>query len=324
MLRGKPIVQLIIHIESYIGNNRALYKLTMSNKTCIIILGPTAVGKTSLAIDLARQINTEIISADSRQCYREMNIGVAKPSPEQLSSVKHYFINSHSITDNVNAAQFESYALNAVKEIFEKHDEAIMVGGTGLYIKAFCEGLDEIPAVPPEIREGISNNYKAKGIAWLQKEVEKIDPVYYATGEIMNPQRLTRALEVKLATGKSIKEFQQRKPTARPFNIVKIGLLLSRETLTRNIEHRVDEMMNKGLLEEVKGLYPHRTLNALQTVGYKELFDHLDGNLSLHQAVDLIKSNTRQYAKRQMTWFRRDGSIRWISPEEWRRNGLMV
>jgi len=284
----------------------------MKQNTCIIILGPTAVGKTSLAIELAKQVGTQIISADSRQCFREMSIGVAKPSAEQLASVKHYFIDSHSIHDNVNAAVFESYALNAVNEIFEKHDKAIMVGGTGLYIKAFCEGLDEMPEVSAELREEVVTNYKLKGISWLKDEIEKKDPVYAASGEMQNPQRMMRALEVKLSTGKSIREFQQRKKVERDFNIIKIGLELPVPLLKRNIDHRVDEMMNAGLLAEVKQLNQFRSLNALQTVGYRELFEYLDGKIELNEAVNLIKSNTRQYAKRQMTWFRKDKEVKWF------------
>jgi tRNA dimethylallyltransferase len=281
-------------------------------KSCIIILGPTAVGKTSLAIDLAKQIKTEIISADSRQCFREMSIGVAKPSPDQLAAVRHHFIDSHSIQENVNAAVFESYALNAVNEIFQKHDTAIMVGGTGLYIKAFCEGLDEMPEVRAQLREEVISNYKLKGIAWLRDEIEKRDPVYASTGEMQNPQRMMRALEVKLSTGKSIREFQQKKKVDRDFNVTKIGLELPTSLLKRNIDHRVDEMMDAGLLAEVKQLYPYRSLNALQTVGYRELFEYLDGKIELNEAANLIKSNTRQYAKRQMTWFRKDKEIKWF------------
>ena len=287
----------------------------MNKKTCIIILGPTAVGKTSLAIEIAKQINTEIISADSRQCFREMSIGVAKPAPEELASVKHYFIDSHSIHDNVNASVFESYALNAVNEIYRDHEKAIMVGGTGLYIKAFCEGLDQMPEVPVELREEILNNYELKGISWLREEIEKKDPIYFSTGEIQNPQRMMRALEVKLSTGKSIREFQQKKEVNRDFNIIKIGLELPAPLLKRNINHRVDEMVVAGLFEEVKRLYPYRSLNALQTVGYRELFEHLDKMISFDDAINQIKSNTRQYAKRQMTWFRKDESIRWFNVE---------
>lgn len=279
----------------------------MNKKTCIVITGPTAVGKTAAAIQLALHYKTDIISADSRQCYREMNIGVAKPSPQDLALVKHYFINSHSIHQEVTAAGFEQYALAAADEIFQKTDLAIMVGGTGLYIKAFCEGLDAIPAIDPAIRQLITQQYETNGIEWLQKEVEAEDPVYFATGEIHNPQRLMRALEVKRATGQSIRVYQQGTSISRDFNIVKIGLELPRNLLHERINARVDAMMQEGLLEEVKLLFRHRTLTALQTVGYKELFAFLDGGYTLSQAVELIKSNTRQYAKRQITWFKKAG-----------------
>jgi tRNA dimethylallyltransferase len=283
-------------------------------KTCIIISGPTAVGKTSVAIQAARHFGTEIISADSRQCFKELNIGVAKPSAEELAAVKHHFINSHSIHDELSAAGFEQYALQTVQSIFQHHDIAVMTGGTGLYIKAFCEGIDEIPPVLPGIREKIMAGLEKSGLAWLQQQVKEQDPLYYATGEIQNPQRLMRALEVKQSTGKSIRSFQQGKKTERNFRIIKTALKLPKEELHRNINFRVDEMMNQGLLEEVKTLMPWRHLNALQTVGYTELFDYLEGKYTLEQAVEQVKKNTRQYAKRQMTWFRRDKDIAWFSP----------
>ena len=286
------------------------------NKTCIIISGPTAVGKTSAAIQAARHFKTEIISADSRQCYKELNIGVAKPSAEELAAVKHHFINSHSIHEEVHAAGFEQYALQAAEKIFQQHDIAVMTGGTGLYIKAFCEGIDEIPPVLPGIREKIVEEFERSGLEWLQQQVKEQDPLYYSTGEIQNPQRLMRALEVVQSTGKSIRSFQQGKKIQRPFRIIKTALELPKEELHRNINHRVDQMMEQGLLEEVKTLVPWRHLNALQTVGYTELFDYLDGKHTLEQAVELIKKNTRQYAKRQMTWFRRDKEITWYSPSD--------
>ncbi len=286
----------------------------MKNKTCVIIVGPTAVGKTSLAIDLAKHFNTQIISADSRQCYKELNIGVAKPSPEQLQLTKHYFINSHSIQDDVNAKVFEEYALRKADLIFIKKDVAVMVGGTGLYIKAFCEGMDEVPVIDPAIRDKIISNYKINGQHWLYAEVEKNDPLYFSKGEILNPQRMMRALEVKLSTGRSIIEFQLQKKQERDFAIIKIGLELPKEQVYQNINNRVDDMMDNGLLEEAKSLSPFKNLNALQTVGYKELFDHLDGNISLAQAIEQIKINTRHYARRQMTWFKKDKEIRWINP----------
>jgi tRNA dimethylallyltransferase len=287
----------------------------MQQKTCIVIVGPTAVGKTALAIRVAEHFNTAIVSADSRQCFQEMTIGVAKPSVEELSRVHHYFINSHSIHDEVNAMVFEQYALQSVNQIYASQNVAVMTGGTGLYVKAFCEGLDDMPPVSLTVREQISEEYQQKGLPWLQRQVEENDPLYYSNGEIHNPQRLMRALEVKLATGRSIRSWQQGKKAARPFRIVKIGLELAKEQLHQNIHQRVDIMMQQGLLEEVKGLLPVRHLNALQTVGYSELFNCMDGNSTLAQAVEAIKTNTRQYAKRQMTWFRKDADVQWFSPK---------
>lgn len=286
----------------------------MQQQTCIVIVGPTAVGKTALAIRVAEQFGTAIISADSRQCFREMTIGVAKPSAAELAQVKHYFINSHSVQDDVNAAVFEQYALQSVKEIYAQQPVAVMTGGTGLYIKAFCEGLDDIPPVSPGIRERITEQYEQHGLSWLQQQVAAQDPAYYSTGEIHNPQRLIRALEVKQATGQSIRQYQQGKKGVRPFRIVKIGLELPREDLYRNINQRVDIMMQQGLLEEVRSLLPFRHLNALQTVGYNELFNYLDGNATLSEAIEAIKRNTRHYAKRQMTWFRKSIDVQWFSP----------
>jgi tRNA dimethylallyltransferase len=286
----------------------------MGRKVCIVITGATAVGKTGMAIQVARHFNTAIISADSRQCFKELDIGVAKPSAEQLQLVKHYFINSHHITAEINAAVFEQYALHAANEIFQQHEVAVMVGGTGLYIKAFCEGLDEIPTIPVEVRNLVSTQYTNRGLAWLQNEVKEKDPEYYATGEIQNPQRLVRALEVKLSTGKSIRIFQQGEKDQRDFSIIKIGLDLPREQLYSNINQRVDDMIRLGLHAEVKSLLPWRHLNALQTVGYTELFDQIDEKISMQQAVERIKKNTRHYAKRQLTWFRKDKAIQWFNP----------
>lgn len=281
------------------------------NKTVIIVAGPTAAGKTPVAIELAKKFRTEIISADSRQCYKELNIGVARPSEGELQMVKHYFIGSHSIHDTVNAGSFEQYALQKVNDIFQAHDVAIMVGGTGLYIKAFCEGMDEIPDVPAEIRTSITLNYEKNGLEWLQRETQKKDPAFYEVGEIQNPKRLMRALEIAEATGQSILTFRKGKKEQRDFNIVKIGLELPKEELHRNINARADKMLEAGLVEEVRKLLPYRHLNALQTVGYTEIFDYLDGKTSLKDAVDLVRKNTRQYAKRQMTWFKKDKDINW-------------
>lgn len=284
-------------------------------KTCILIVGPTAVGKTSLAVQTALHFNTEIISADSRQCFKELNIGVAKPSAAELSQVQHHFISSHSIHEDMNAAIYEQYALKKIEGLFKKHDVVVMVGGTGLYVKTFCQGLDEVPVIDEKIRKKINEDYEWEGLEWLQKEVEKHDPLYYARGEIKNPHRLLRALEVKLSTGRSIIEFQTQEKKQRDFNIIKIGLELPKEQLHKNINGRVDAMMKAGLLEEVKKLQPYQKLNALQTVGYRELFGHLAGDLLLEDAVEIIKINTRQYAKRQMTWFKKDTEVNWCAPD---------
>ena len=284
-------------------------------KTCIVLVGPTAVGKTDLAIRLAQHFNTSIVSADSRQCFKELNIGVAKPSAAQLQLVKHYFINSHSIKEEVNAAVFEQYALEKVSGIFLSKDIAILVGGTGLYVKTFCQGIDEVPVIDSVIREKIIASYEWEGLAWLQNEVKENDPFYFAKGETQNPQRLMRALEVKLSTGKSIIEFQTQQMKPRDFNIIRIGLEIPKEQLHKNINRRVDDMMQQGLLDEVQRLLPYKKLNALQTVGYRELFGHLAGDLALEDAVEIIKINTRQYAKRQMTWFKKDEKTKWCHLE---------
>jgi tRNA dimethylallyltransferase len=281
--------------------------------TVIIIVGPTAVGKTAFAIELAQHFNTSIISADSRQCYNELSIGVAKPSNAELAAVKHYFIGTHSINQEVNAGVFEKYALDAAAQIFKSNTVAVMVGGTGLYIKSFCEGIDLMPSIDPALRNKIIEDYETNGIEWLQHQVAANDPIYWeSTHEKNNPQRLMRALEMVLATGKSITEFQSAQKVKRPFNILKVGLSMPREILNDRINNRVDAMMGDGLLEEVKGLLPMAHLNALQTVGYQEIFAHLRGEISLQEAVLQIKQHTRQYAKRQMTWFTKDTAVNWL------------
>ena len=282
------------------------------SKTCIIITGPTAVGKTALAVELARNFSTEIISADSRQCFKELNIAVAKPNSEELSLVHHYFINSHTVTDNLSAAGFEKYALESIEKIFQKNDIAVMVGGTGLYIKAFEHGLDEIPLIDDNIRQSIKQEYSIFGMDWLQQSVLKNDPQYYSCGETYNPQRMIRALEVKLSTGRSITSFQQKKKKERDFTILKFGLELPRQMLYERINSRVDAMIAAGLVQEAESLVPFKHLNALQTVGYRELFDYFDEKISLPDAVNMIKQNTRHYAKRQLTWFKKDGEIDWL------------
>ena len=288
----------------------------MSNHTVYIIVGPTAVGKTSFAISLAQHLKTEIISADARQCYAELNIGVARPSLEELSQVPHHFIASHSVNESVNAQVFEYYALAKADELFKAHHSAVMVGGTGLYIKAFCEGLDLIPAIDPAIREYIIKQYEKLGLRWLQKEVSVKDPMYWAKGEQQNPQRLMRALEVMLGTGASIVSFQIKNKITRPFNIVKVGLELPRAQLYEKINQRVLTMVDNGLEQEVRNLAPHFHLNALQTVGYSEWMPYFEGNLSKEKVIENIQQNTRHYAKRQMTWFKKDPEITWHQSDQ--------
>ena len=275
-------------------------------------MGPTAVGKTSFAVALAKALDTEIISADARQCYKEMNIGVARPSVEELKAAPHHFIASHSITENINASYFENWAMEKVQALFTAKDAVVMVGGTGLYIKAFCEGLDLIPAIDTSIRENIILQYEKLGMRWLQKEVSVKDPPYWEKGEQKNPQRLMRALEVILGTGSSILSFQNKKAIERPFKMVKIGLELEREELYQRINDRVLNMIELGLENEVKSLEAFAHLNALQTVGYSEWKDYFEQKISLEKVIENIQQNTRHYAKRQMTWFKRDPSITWF------------
>jgi tRNA dimethylallyltransferase len=296
-------------------------------KQVIILAGPTAVGKTDAAIHLATHFSElhpptvsqsaiPILSADSRQCYRELHIGVAKPTAEQRKLVPHYFIDTHSITDDVNAAVFERYALDTLQDLFRTVDRVIVVGGTGLYLRALMQGLDEMPVIPGEIRQEIESQYRSKGLYSLQEAIRKEDPQYAQDADLNNPQRLIRALEVVRATGKSIRHFQQSRKPEREFAMIRIALDLPREELYQRINKRVDLMMKQGLLEEVKSLLLYKHLNALQTVGYRELFDYLEGNMKLPEAIDKIKQHTRNYAKRQMTWFRADPSWKWFHPDD--------
>ncbi|MBL7723257.1 MAG: tRNA (adenosine(37)-N6)-dimethylallyltransferase MiaA [Chitinophagaceae bacterium] len=287
-----------------------------NNKTVIIVAGPTAVGKTAVAIQLALHYKTEIISADSRQCFKELNIGVARPLVEELQQVKHHFIASHSIQEEVTAATFEEYALKKVNELFQQHDVVVMVGGTGLYIKAFCEGLDAIPAIDPAIRQQVIKGFEEKGLSWLQEQLRQKDPLFHEKGEMQNPQRMMRALEVAEATGQSIFSFRKKEKVQRDFNILKAGLDIPKEQLHQHIHTRVDKMIAAGLVDEVRSLMPYRQLNALQTVGYAELFEYFDGKISLEKTIEQIKTNTRQYAKRQLTWFRKDAAIQWFTQQQ--------
>ena len=285
-------------------------------KTLIVIAGPTASGKTAFSIELAKALNTVILSADSRQFYKEMSIGTAAPTEEELSQVKHYFVHHISIEDKYDVADYECDAMQLLEELFKTHDAVIMTGGSGLFIDAVCNGIDAMPDVQPEIREKVQNLHDKGGLKALQAEVQHLDPEYFAFVDQQNPRRLQRALEVCYQTGKTFTSFRSGNAVQRDFDIKKYALLWDRQQLIERIDKRVDMMMKQGLLEEAKGLYPKRHLNALNTVGYKELFAYFDGQCTLEEAVEQIKIHTRQYAKRQMTWLRKDTSYHWIMPED--------
>lgn len=283
-----------------------------ADKTLYVICGPTAVGKTDLAIELAEKFQTEIISADSRQLYREIPIGTAQPTAEQLNRVKHHFIADRSLEEDYNAGMFERDALKLLDQLFAKYDSVVCCGGTGLYIKALCDGLDDLPEADEELRNQLTERLEAEGLASLQQQLQQLDPVHYAKMDVQNPQRVIRALEVCLSTGKPFSSFHGGEKVQRPFKVVKIGLELPREELYGRINKRVDMMMESGWLDEAKAVFEKRHLNALNTVGYKELFAHLDGKMTLQEAIEKIKTNTRRFAKRQMTWFKKDRDIQWM------------
>ena len=274
------------------------------------------MGKTAIAIALAKRLGTEIVSADSRQCYREMSIGTAKPSAEELAAIKHHFIDTHSVTTALDAADYETLALGYLQDIFATHDAAVVCGGTGLYIKALCEGLDTMPAVSDEVVRDVNNEYETRGLQWLQHAVMEEDPDFYKEGEIKNPARLLRALIFKRSVGESIINYRTGEKKKRDFRIVRVGLELPREVLYERINMRIDKMMQDGLQDEVRNLYSLRSLKNLQTVGYSELFEHIEGLYTLQEAVDKIKQNTRHYAKRQMTWFRKDKEMHWLQADD--------
>jgi len=280
--------------------------------TLFVILGPTASGKTDLAIQVAKWLGTEIISADSRQFYHELSIGTARPSEAQLAEVKHHFIGHISIIDDYNISLFEREAIQLLDKLFATHPSVVMTGGSGLYIDAVCNGLDEQPEHDPEIRSNLNAKFKKGGIKYLQDELLSLDPAYYEVVDRSNPHRLMRAIEVSMITGKPYSSLRKGRLLERNFKIVKFGIGVSREELIERINRRVDQMIEDGLVEEAKANYPYRKKNALNTVGYKEIFAYLDGNCTLKEAVEKIKINTRRYAKRQMTWFRKDPEIVWI------------
>lgn len=285
-----------------------------SDKYLVVIAGPTAVGKTDVAIQVAKKLNSEIISADSRQFYREMSIGTAKPDQHQLNEVNHHFVGQLSIHDYYNVSNFENQAILLLKELFSHNNIVVMAGGSGLYIDAVCRGIDDFPDPEPALRSYLKGIYRDEGIGKLQEMLLQIDPEYFATVDINNPNRLLRALEVCKTTGRKFSEQRLNSSKVRNFNIIKIGLNLPRPDLFSRIEIRVDQMIEKGLVDEVKSLKQFRHLNALNTVGYKEIFDFLDSKITLEQAITDIKTNTRRYAKRQLTWFNRTDEYVWFEP----------
>ena len=286
------------------------------SKTLIIIAGPTAIGKTALAISLAKHFKTEIISADSRQFYREMTIGTAKPSEAELKEVKHHLINSHSVLDQFNAGDFEKESIELINKLFLNHDQVIMAGGSGLFINAVSHGFDQLPIATEEIRNYFNTILEEKGIKFLQDQLKKIDPVYYKEVDIYNPQRIIRALEVFESSGKTFSSLRTNIKKQRPFNIVKIGLNTDRNIVYERINLRVDQMIKDGLIEEVEGLKSFQHLNPLNTVGYSEIFDYLEGKSNREEAIEKIKQNTRRFAKRQLTWFKKSEDIKWYKPDE--------
>lgn len=284
-------------------------------KLLVSIVGPTAVGKTSFAIELAKKYGTEIVSVDSRQFYREMEIGTAKPSQDELNLVKHHFINSHSIKEEISAGLFEKLALAKLDELFEQQDIVVAVGGSGLYFKALWEGMNEIPGIEPNVRENLRQEYERGGLDPLLGELEKSDPAYFSSVDKNNPQRVMRAIEVIRGTGKTYSSFRgQSISEERTFQNLKIGLTLDRATLYDRIDKRMDVMIGEGLFEEAQELIKYREHNALQTVGYREIFNYLDGDYDKEEAIRLLKRNSRRYAKRQFTWFNRDSDINWMAP----------
>lgn len=284
--------------------------------TLLVILGPTGVGKTELSLQMAEFFGCPILSSDSRQIFKEMKIGTAMPTPRQLARVKHYFIATHSIFDTYSAGQYEADALQLMETLFRQHDTLMLVGGSMLYIDAVCKGLDDIPNVPADIREKVKTEYEQNGLEWLQQNLQRLDPVHYAKVDTQNHKRMLHALEVCISAGKPYSSFCTGKTKERPFKIVKIGLNRPRPELYERINKRVDEMMQEGLLAEAQELYPYRHLNPLNTVGYKELFNYMDGTWSLDFAVNMVKQDSRHYAKRQLTWFNADKSIQWFHPDE--------
>ncbi|MCX2739876.1 tRNA (adenosine(37)-N6)-dimethylallyltransferase MiaA [Pontibacter anaerobius] len=286
-------------------------------KYLVVVVGPTAVGKTDLCVQLAKHFGTEIISADSRQFFREMSIGTAKPSPEEQQGVKHHFVDSHSITEEYSAGAFEQDVLELLEQLFQEHDVVIMTGGSGLYVRAVLEGMDEMPETDPQVREALTKQYELQGLQPLLDKLQELDPLYFEQVDKANPQRVVRALEVCLSSGRPYSSFRSSEKQERPFYSIKIALNRDRAELYSRIDQRMDQMLAQGLQEEAKQLYPYRQHNALQTVGYKEIFDFMEGKYDWEEAVRLLKRNSRRYAKRQLTWFHKNPQeYAWFHPAQ--------
>jgi tRNA dimethylallyltransferase len=284
--------------------------------TLIVVLGPTGVGKSDVSIQLAQYFCSEIISADSRQFFRELRIGTAVPSSEDLSAVPHHFIQTKSIHDYYNVSEYETEALQLINRLFQNKNPLILAGGSMLYVDTVCKGIDDIPTVDPEVRDEVIRWYEENGMEALRDRLLNVDPEYYRIADLNNPKRLLHAVEIHQMTGKPFSSFRKNTVKQRPFHILKIGINQERELLYKRINQRVERMMEAGLLDEAKSVYAYRKLNSLNTVGYKELFAFLDGTCLLEDAVDLIKRNSRKYARKQLTWFRRDQEIKWFEPEQ--------
>ncbi|MDX9770036.1 MAG: tRNA (adenosine(37)-N6)-dimethylallyltransferase MiaA [Tenuifilaceae bacterium] len=288
----------------------------MLPKFLIVLLGPTGVGKTNASLAISRHFNAPIVSSDSRQFFREMRIGTAAPTPDQLMAVPHHLVGHKSITERYSCGMFETEALEVIENLHKSHNAAMLVGGSMLYIDAVCNGIDDFPTPDPELRKSLENQLKAEGIESLRAQLKLLDPEHYDRVDLKNSQRVLKAVEVCLQTGKPYSSFRTNSQKERPFTTIKIGLNLPREVLYERINARVDQMIEEGLVGEAKSLYPHRHHNALKTVGYREIFDYIDGKISLEKAIELIKRNSRHYAKRQLTWWARDKEIEWFSPDE--------
>lgn len=287
-----------------------------NNKFVVVIAGPTGIGKTDLSIYLAQHFKTAIISADSRQIYKELKIGTARPTDEQLKKVPHFLVGTKSIFDYYNAYQYEQEALLITEQLFSENNIIILCGGSMLYIDAFCNGIDELPTVDPELRNQLQLQYQQEGLESIRRQLKLLDPLYYKQVDLKNPQRIIHAVEICLMTGQPYSQLRTNTKKIRPFNIIKIGLDMDRLLLHERINSRVDKMIKKGLEEEARELFPHRHLNSLNTVGYRELFDFFMNNISREKAIELIKRNSRRYARKQLSWFRRDPEINWFSPEK--------